>query len=76
MSVEKIEAEALGLSLKARARLAEKLLRSLEALSEEEIDQLWVEEAERRDKAADAGSDQEYSAEDVLREARMHVAVK
>ena len=43
-----ITAEVLDLPLTARADLASQLLDSLEDLSEEESDQLWAEEAERR----------------------------
>ncbi len=49
MSVEELEIEALKLDPKGRARLAERLLASLEDLSEEECAALWAEEAERRD---------------------------
>ena len=49
MSNEEIEAEALKLEPKARARLAERLLESLETLSDKENERLWAEEAERRD---------------------------
>lgn len=43
-----IVAEALELPLTARAELASQLLDSLDDLSEEENDQLWAQEAERR----------------------------
>ena len=49
MSIEEIEAEALKLDPQARARLAEKLLESLETLSDQENERLWAEEADRRD---------------------------
>ena len=39
---------ALALSAADRARLAETLLSSLDDLSEEESEQLWAEEAQRR----------------------------
>ena len=55
MSIEELEAEALKLNPSARARLAERLLESLETLSEEENSRLWAEEAERRDLAWGAG---------------------
>lgn len=45
MTVEQVETEALKLDPEARAKLAEKLLRSLDDLSEEDIEQLWAEEA-------------------------------
>ena len=40
MSIEEIEAEALKLDPKARARLAERLLESLETLSDQENERL------------------------------------
>jgi putative addiction module component (TIGR02574 family) len=39
---------AMSLDVRDRAILAEKLLASLEELSEEEADRLWAEEAQRR----------------------------
>jgi len=70
MSIEEIEAEALKLEPKARARLAERLLESLEALSDEENDRLWSEEAERRDADWDTTPGGARRATDVLRDAR------
>lgn len=70
MSIEEIEAEALKLDPKARARLAEKLLESLEDLSEEENDRLWAEEASRRDADWDAQENRGKPAADALRGAR------
>ncbi len=43
---EQIEAAALQLSPEERARLAERLIASLEETTE--IEQAWIEEAERR----------------------------
>jgi len=43
-----IAAEALDLPLTARAELASQLLDSLDDVSEEENEQLWAQEAERR----------------------------
>ena len=70
MSREEIEAEALKLEPAARARLAERLLESLEALSEEENDRLWSEEAEWSVWHWSEGESSERSAADVVREAR------
>ena len=70
MSIEDIEAEALKLDPRARARLAEKLLESLETLSDEENERLWAEEAERRDADWDAAPGMARPATDALREAR------
>jgi hypothetical protein len=54
MSIDEIEATALKLAAADRARLAERLLESLEQLSDEENAKLWAEEAIRRDKEWDA----------------------
>ncbi len=70
MSIDKIKAEALKLDPKNRARLAERLLKSLEALSDGENERLWAEEAERGDADWDATPGSARSATDVLRDAR------
>ena len=70
MSIDELETEALKLAPAARARLAEKLLESLETLSDEENNRLWAEEAQRRDEAWDAGGGSGHAADDVFREAR------
>lgn len=70
MSTDEIEAAALRLDPSARARLAKKLIDSLEALSDEENDRLWAKEAERRDAAWDATPGAARPAADVLRDAR------
>jgi putative addiction module component len=69
MSIKEVEAAALRLVPKDRARLAGKLLESLENLSEEEIEFIWAEEAERRD-AAWTSADSARTAKRVLRSAR------
>ena len=73
MSIEELEAAALKLEPKARARLAERLLDSLENLSPEENARIWAEEAQRRAEALDAGSLSSRSAEEVFREARARI---
>lgn len=67
---DELEIEALKLAPTARARLAEKLLESLENLSEEENASLWAEEAQRRDHAWDTGDVRGHPSADVFREAR------
>lgn len=54
LSYETVSQEALKLSSKARAKLARELLQSLEPTAEAEIDRLWLDEAERRDREMDA----------------------
>jgi len=65
-----LEAEALKLPVVERAHLAETLLASLDALSEEEHRRLWTEEAARRDAELDADPSRGRPAADVFRDAR------
>ena len=65
-----LENEMLKLDPPTRARLAEVLLRSLDDLSENEVEALWLDEAERREKAWDAGEVEGIPAEQVMRELR------
>ena len=74
MTTEQVENEALKLKPEARAELAEKLLRSLEDLSDEDIERLWAEEALRRDAELDAGTASMRDAEDVFRDARARIS--
>lgn len=70
MSIDDIEAEILKLDPRARARLAKKLLESLETLSDDENDRLWAEEADRRDAAWKSAPGSGRPAADVIRDAR------
>jgi len=74
MTNEQVENEALKLKPEARAELAEKLLRSLEELSDEEIGRLWAEEAVRRDEELDSGAASMRDAEDVFKDARARIS--
>ena len=74
MTVEELEAEALKLNPSSRAKLATKLLSSLEDLSDAEIERLWAEEALRRNEELDKGTASARPAEDVIREARARLA--
>lgn len=69
MSIDEIESAALKLAVADRARLAERLLESLEQLSNEENAKLWAEEAIRRDKEWDVDPTAGRPAGDVLRDA-------
>jgi len=69
MTIDEIESAALAMDANARASLAQKLLRSLEDISEEEIDRLWIEEALRRDAEFDTGTAKARDAKDVFRDA-------
>jgi hypothetical protein len=73
MKLEEIEAAVLNLDTRARARIAEKLLASLEDLSDEEKLRLWAEEAEWRDAEEDTDPTCARPGTDVLREARLRL---
>ena len=70
MTIREIESEALRLNPSDRAKLAERLLDSLETLSDEENARVWADEAERRDRAWDASGHAGRSASEVFRDAR------
>ena len=69
MKAETIRREALSLSVQERAELAEQLLSSLDALSEIEIEQLWLQEAARRAVEMDRGLTERVAADEVRRQA-------
>ena len=48
MTMQKIESEALNLDIHSRANLVGKLLLSLDEPTASEVEQLWLDEAERR----------------------------
>jgi hypothetical protein len=73
MTIEDLEVAALGLDPKDRARLAERLLESLENLSPEENARIWAEEAQRRADALESGTLSSRSADEVFREARARI---
>ena len=74
MDIQTLETEALKLNSNARAKLAERLLQSLETLSDTENEQLWAEEAQRRQQELEAGTVTGRSADEVFREARVRLA--
>lgn len=65
-----LENEALKLDPRSRARLAQRLLSSLDALSAAEVEALWLDEADRRAGEFDSGEAQTFPAEQVLAELR------
>ncbi len=70
MSLKEIEAEIKKLDLKERAELARWIVESLDDLSEQEIQSLWVEEAERRLDEMEGARVTEIPAKEALRRAR------
>lgn len=70
MNITQIESDALALPVDARASLAQRLLLSLEEVSEPEFERLWGEESAQRAAAVDAGKAQPISGDEVARKAR------
>ena len=56
MNAKTVEEKALELPAQERAKLAERLLESLDNLPERDVEALWLEVAERRAKEIDDGS--------------------
>jgi putative addiction module component (TIGR02574 family) len=74
MNDEQLEAAIMKLDLDARARLAEKLLLSLDAPSDEENLRLWVVESERRLKDLREGKAKEIPSDEVFHQARRTIS--
>ena len=68
--LEEVLRNALALDVQDRASLAERLLASLDQLSEAEADRLWADEAERRLKEYRAGRARSVPADEVHRRAQ------
>jgi putative addiction module component (TIGR02574 family) len=64
-----IESDALTLPIHDRAILAERLIASLELEGDEEAEELWLQEAERRYQAYKQGKVKARLAEEVLKDA-------
>ena len=73
-NIDDLEGEVMKLSIEARAQLAEKLILSLDAPSEEENLRFWVAEAEKRLKNLRDGNAREVSAKEAFREARNRIS--
>ena len=66
-SAAKVVNEALSLPAKSRAKLAEKLLESLDDPEQKEIDRLWAEEVEDRIDAYEKGELKAIPGKEVFR---------
>lgn len=73
MTIEDLEAAALSLDPKGRARLAERLLESLENLSPAENARIWADEALRRAAALESGALSSRPANEVFRDAQRRI---
>jgi len=68
--LRRLESEALKLSPKARARLAERLISSLDDHADPDSERRWLEEAERRLDELVSGKVAGIPANEVFRKAR------
>ena len=73
MTVQHIEKQLLKLKPNSRAKIASRLLSSLDELSEVENEKLWAQEALRRHEDLLQGKAKSRSAEVVLKNARAHL---
>ena len=63
---QNVEEQAARLSHRDRARLALRLIESLEPGQDEDVDGLWLDEAEQRLRKYDQGATQARDAEDAI----------
>jgi putative addiction module component (TIGR02574 family) len=70
MPTAELEHQILELEPRERARLVRILLDSLEELSELEIEELWLDEAESRNRTVESGKAGLFPADEVMKEAR------
>jgi len=75
-STERIENEMLALSHEERARLAHKLIVSLDEGVREDVEDYWKEELVRRDRQIEAGEDKLIPVEQALKSARRRLDEK
>ena len=64
--LEELASEALRLNVASRAALAKRLLDSLDDLTPEEYERLWVEEAGRRYQQLKAGTARSIASDEVF----------
>lgn len=69
-TMEDLEAQALRLPEKSRAKLAKVLLLSLTEADDEETDRIWAEEAEHRYQELRRGEVEGQDSDEVFLEAR------
>lgn len=70
MRIDERKAEVLRLDPEARADFARELLASLDGLSEDEVEKLWIDEAIRRDEELDSGAARAYPPDEVFARVR------
>lgn len=73
LTLDQLASEAMHLPAVSRAELAERLVQSLDAADNQEVQQAWVEEALRRRDEVRFGQVQPIPGDEVLAEARRMV---
>ncbi len=68
-AARELEAKALGLPRRERARLAQRLISSLDPRVDADVERLWLQEAERRLAELKSGKIAGIPAEKVIRKA-------
>jgi putative addiction module component (TIGR02574 family) len=68
--VRELESQALKLPRRERARLAQRLISSLDPKADRDVEKLWLQEAERRLGELKSGRIAGIPADKVLRKAR------
>jgi hypothetical protein len=71
-----IEKQARLLPMKEKAALARVLIEDLDASFDEDVERLWIEEAQRRYDAYLKGELEAFAGEDVMKRAHRRVAAK
>ena len=66
----KVEAKALQLPPEERARLAQRLIASLDPVADPDAEELWIREAERRLDDLESGAVEPVAAQSVIEKAR------
>jgi hypothetical protein len=69
ITADQLITEALGLPIPVRAFVAEKLLESLDAASQDELTPAWREEIRKRSREVEAGTADLRNAEDAFKRA-------
>jgi putative addiction module component (TIGR02574 family) len=70
MNYEEIKVGALGLNLKERASLAKELLDSVDSPTEEELEELWLDEVGKRIEHVQRGESKLIPLEEALKRAK------
>jgi len=73
LTIDQLEQEAMRLPAASRARLADKLVESLDSTEIDEIQRLWADEAVRRSDEVRSGHVTSIPGEEVLAEVRRTV---